>query len=440
MPDAARIGGVTAAGCRPPGSPRARHRDVLASDARDQRPRSCRRRRPRIGSNMSTGGTPSSRSRWRSSTEASPRPTVPASGWPGTRPGCAAWKRSRSARRRGRRQPPLLDAADHREGRVEHVADLVAHHLPHQMRRPGRRQPVIRRQPRRHLGRRMLQRLVQRPGVADREDAVRRLAARPGDRPALLDGQPQRHRRSRSRPRCRRSRRRPAPRGSRRERTARPARRPGSSRVQPARSRASPCCRRCGRSTRWRSPARRAAPPRSSRSSAPAAAAAARARPPAAPAARCRRRGRSATRPGRAAAGRAPPRRSTTFAASAARVQPVSRTGSTVRISTRSASPGSAPSTKTGPFIGFGGTARLRPDASTPAASSVSVTSVSPLLTRSAGGIAARTFGQADGSRRCSPMAGSLPLTFAGPVKTRAWNVHAMCMDCASFFQAPRRR
>ena len=46
------------------------------------------------------------------------------------------------------------------------------------------------------------------------------------------------------------------------------------------------------------------------------------------------------------------------------RVQPVPRTGSTLTISTRSASPGSAPSTKTGPFIGFGGPAfsgRARP-------------------------------------------------------------------------------
>ena len=48
---------------------------------------------------------------------------------------------------------------------------------------------------------------------------------------------------------------------------------------------------------------------------------------------------------------------STTFADSAPRVQPVPRTGSILMISTRKASPGSAPSTKIGPFIGFGGPA-----------------------------------------------------------------------------------
>jgi hypothetical protein len=80
----------------------------------------------------------------------------------------------------------------------------------------------------------------------------------------------------------------------------------------------------------------------------------------------------------------------------------VARTGSILMMSTRRASPGSAPSTKIGPFIGFGGSALFWPRASIPAASSVSVTTVSPLATRIAGGIAASTFGHACGSRRCA--------------------------------------
>ena len=79
----------------------------------------------------------------------------------------------------------------------------------------------------------------------------------------------------------------------------------------------------------------------------------------------------------------------------------VDRTGSILMISTRKASPGSAPATKTGPFIGFGPRANSRPRASTPAASKVSVTKVSPLEIDSAGDIAVRTFGQACCSRRC---------------------------------------
>ena len=93
---------------------------------------------------------------------------------------------------------------------------------------------------------------------------------------------------------------------------------------------------------------------------------------------------------------------STTFADSAPRVQPVLRAGSTFRISTLRASPGSAPSTNTGPFMGFGGLAFCSPRPSTPAASRVSVTTVAPLATLSTGGIAANTFDQDCGSRRCA--------------------------------------
>ena len=53
-------------------------------------------------------------------------------------------RRSRPATALGQlRQPLLLDAADHGVGGIEDVADLVADHLPEQMRRTGSRQAIV---------------------------------------------------------------------------------------------------------------------------------------------------------------------------------------------------------------------------------------------------------------------------------------------------------
>ena len=82
---------------------------------------------------------------------------------------------------------------------------------------------------------------------------------------------------------------------------------------------------------------------------------------------------------------------STTFSASAARVQPVARMGCIARISTRRLSPGSAPATAMGPFIGLGLRMTFWPCLSQPLASIVSVVTVSPLATVRAGGRVART-------------------------------------------------
>ena len=163
-------------------------------------------------------------------------------------------KRNPSARRQPRasanlslRQPAFGDAAGDREGGVEDVADIVADDLPHQMAGGARVQPVILAEPAQHLGGRVLQRLVERAGVADGEDVVGRLAARPGRSSASGHGTSPPSR-TRSRCRCRRSRRRPGRRGRRRDRTARPAPRPETTPSSPARTGDSPCCRR---SARW---------------------------------------------------------------------------------------------------------------------------------------------------------------------------------------------
>ena len=200
----------------------------------------------------------------------------------------------------------------------------------------------------------------------------------------------------------RRSRRRPAPHGSRRERRAPPARTPGSSRCSRRQGRASPCCRRCDRLRRSRSPAPAAVPRRSSRSSARAAPPSPRAPAPAAQAARCPLRGRSSTRPGRAGAARGQPRgrrRSPTARRGSSRCRAPARPSGHLDLESI---PGSAPSTKIGPFIGFGGPAFCSSRPFTPAASRVSVTTVSPLATLSSGDMAASTFDQACGSRRCA--------------------------------------
>ena len=53
------------------------------------------------------------------------------------------------------------------------------------MARRDRIEPIIRPEPREHFRRRVLQCLIERAGVADGEDFIRRLAARPADRLAL---------------------------------------------------------------------------------------------------------------------------------------------------------------------------------------------------------------------------------------------------------------
>ena len=130
-------------------------------------------------------------------------------------------------------QPPLGDPAHHRIGGIEDVADVVAHDLAEEMARRHRRQAVVGGQPVQHLGRGMLQRLIERAGVADGEDVGCRFPARPADRcgPFRPSDGP-RPRRS-SRCRCRRSRRRPGPRGSRRAQNSAPGTATGNQTLVP---------------------------------------------------------------------------------------------------------------------------------------------------------------------------------------------------------------
>jgi hypothetical protein len=93
-------------------------------------------------------------------------------------------------------------------------------------------------------------------------------------------------------------------------------------------------------------------------------------------------------------------RGSTTFAARVEPVQPVSRIGFILRMSTRRASPGSAPATWMGPFIGLGLLARRTLSRSLPWASMVSVTTVSPLSIRSSAGSVPRTLCQVVATKR----------------------------------------
>ena len=95
---------------------------------------------------------------------------------------------------------------------------------------------------------------------------------------------------------------------------------------------------------------------------------------------------------------------STTLPASDARVQPVARIGVMRRISTLSASPGSAPVTEIGPFIGLGSDARCAPSLSMPWASMVSVITVSPEATVRAGGSVPSTLCQVVAMNRCVVM------------------------------------
>ncbi len=80
-------------------------------------------------------------------------------------------------------QPVFGDPAGDSKRGVEDVADIVADDLPHQMAGSAGVQPVILGEPAQHLGGGVLQRLIERPRIADGEDILRGLAARPGDRP-----------------------------------------------------------------------------------------------------------------------------------------------------------------------------------------------------------------------------------------------------------------
>jgi hypothetical protein len=82
-------------------------------------------------------------------------------------------------------EPSLRHPAGYRIGRIEYVRHIVTYDLPEQMASADRIEAVIRPEPSEHLGRGVLQRLIERASVADREDFVRRLAARPADRLAL---------------------------------------------------------------------------------------------------------------------------------------------------------------------------------------------------------------------------------------------------------------
>ena len=157
-----------------------------------------------------------------------------------------------------------------------------------------------------------------------------------------------------------------------------------SRRSSRARSGGNPYCRRRGRWWRWRGPARAAARRRSSRASARtgtaklSSAGGGSIRRAVSP-----RRSRHSTRSRFGRVATAPG--STTFAATGPKVQPSSRLAVMRSMRTCKASPGSAPSTKNGPVIGFGGAQRRAPALSKPQASTVSVTTVSPSAMRAAG-------------------------------------------------------
>lgn len=81
-----------------------------------------------------------------------------------------------------------VQPAGHRVGRVVDIAYVVAHGLAQKVAGGHQVQPEILGQPARHLGCRVLQRLVQRTGIAEGEDIALGLAAGPGDA-TLLDRQ-----------------------------------------------------------------------------------------------------------------------------------------------------------------------------------------------------------------------------------------------------------
>ena len=87
-------------------------------------------------------------------------------------------------------QPFLVDAADHGVGRVVDIAQFVAHDLSHQVAGGSGRKAVVGAEPVEHVGGGVLQRLVERTGIADRIDGLGAFAARPDQRFALFQRQP----------------------------------------------------------------------------------------------------------------------------------------------------------------------------------------------------------------------------------------------------------
>src|SRR5262249_28817622 len=96
----------------------------------------------------------------------------------------------RSILRSAARQPLLVDLAHHGVGGGVDVADLVAHHLAEQAGRRRGAEAVVARPAVEHVVGGVLQRLVERTGIADREDLTLVLAARPYQLLLLFDRQP----------------------------------------------------------------------------------------------------------------------------------------------------------------------------------------------------------------------------------------------------------
>jgi len=72
-----------------------------------------------------------------------------------------------------------VEFADHRVGRVEHVAEVVFDSLAQEQARTCRIQSVIFLQPAEHFSRCVLQRLVERSSIADGKDIFGIFASRP---------------------------------------------------------------------------------------------------------------------------------------------------------------------------------------------------------------------------------------------------------------------